>query len=876
MEFSRQEYPAMLGALQPSEAVVVLNDRVKRVGKVNAEIADWLQERRRIEELYVQGLKKLSKKQPPDENSELGIFSIPWQKIVGSTESIAHSHHILAQKIEADVERPLRDFLAQNREMQAISTMQGNLGAIAKEIEVAQKKADKLKDKGARASAGKVANAASDVDSATSSWESQAPYVFEKLQSVDETRLNHLRDVLTQFQTHEVDQVERNRVTAEETLNVLLNVETADEIKTYALRTVDGRAREQRQRSRAPTATPVSPPTPAPPIDDGASERSGTSGNATRSGSVHEQRHTGFSGIKRLGTVLGRRRQSIAPYGRTASPDKRSGPNFGFGGRNNTSRDAPPPLPSPHQSTQNLPSPAAREERHMSRFPGLSLRHHEQNHQPQPPQQMHQPQPPREIHHSYQGPNGDSIEPAPAVTSPDVNGAGFHEPLRLQEPLVPQAPATEAPPEEHRDAEGFTIRPPAHDAISEAEHEAANDNIPPQFKLDIRNDPIQEEDADAETALANVANTLRLQAAPSRKQGTVRGRRDVRNTIFIPSPPAPESAGSAGVESPLPPSSPFKMGRAATLTSEEHATASDTQSIRSSRSLTSLTSAVIRHPEMHQPGLNSSIVEVVNASFEHGLVTKSTVMGEVALAYNPVDLSGNLGTEGLRLENFEVLEKVAPNPTIITPSVDKAGEYTVDLSHITRTSVGFKYQLHIDDTSLNTHCPITPTLSWKVEPTQTSVILNYSLNPSFGSAEQRSITLQNVVFVINLEGAPASHCLSKPVGTFSKGRSLIYWRLGDITLEKDAQPKRMLARFTTESEARPGHVEVRWEVAGENTTGIGSGLHLSQLSHSSDAHAGSSEGADPFADEGAAPSPSISWKEVPTVRKLHSGNYVAS
>jgi hypothetical protein len=33
---------------------------------------------------------------------------------------------------------------------------------------------------------------------------------------------------------------------------------------------------------------------------------------------------------------------------------------------------------------------------------------------------------------------------------------------------------------------------------------------PPQFKLDIRNDPIQEEDGDASEALAHVANTLRL------------------------------------------------------------------------------------------------------------------------------------------------------------------------------------------------------------------------------------------------------------------------------------------------------------------------------------------------------------------------------
>jgi hypothetical protein len=34
-------------------------------------------------------------------------------------------------------------------------------------------------------------------------------------------------------------------------------------------------------------------------------------------------------------------------------------------------------------------------------------------------------------------------------------------------------------------------------------------NSAPQFKLDIKNAPIQEEDGDANAAIANMANTLR-------------------------------------------------------------------------------------------------------------------------------------------------------------------------------------------------------------------------------------------------------------------------------------------------------------------------------------------------------------------------------
>jgi F-BAR domain only protein len=209
----------------------------------------------------------------------ISIFSTPWQKIVSATEALADSHHQLAQKIEVDVERPLRDFATTNREMQAMSTISGNLAAMAKEIDNTRKKADKLKDKGAKAAAGKVANATSDMENATSQWDSQAPYVFEKLQAVDESRLNHLRDVLTQFQTHEVDQVERNRISAEETLNVLLNVETADEIKTFSLKTQSGKLKPERKHSNisTPSRSLAPPPTtPSTQADDGSSQRSGS------------------------------------------------------------------------------------------------------------------------------------------------------------------------------------------------------------------------------------------------------------------------------------------------------------------------------------------------------------------------------------------------------------------------------------------------------------------------------------------------------------------------------------------------------------------------------------------------------------------------
>ncbi|KAK8227281.1 Muniscin C-terminal mu homology domain-containing protein [Phyllosticta capitalensis] len=909
MDLSRREYPAMLDSLEPAQAVAVLNQRLKHIAKVNLDVADFLQERRRLEDAYAQGLRKLAGRQALDSGADLGVFSMPWTKIVSATEALAESHHAFAQKLELDVERNLRDFEKSNREMQTMSTISGNMAAMAKEIEASQKRADKLKGKGEKAPAGKVAAATSDVENALQQWQSQAPYVYEQLQAVDESRINHLRDALTQFQTLELDQIDRTRAPAEQCLSLILDVQTADEVKMFALKTTDGKAKIERTTSRNPgqfsaAQTPSMQPPPTP--DDGSSQRSGSgrppalSQEPRSPSTVHEQKLGGLHGLKRLGTVLGRRKSAV-PYARATSPDRRSTANFGsafssFGSRVSKSRDADHRPSSPSRLAESQ-IPSSPNESMVS--PGRTVPDRANG---IPPVPEHQPNPESEV----------------------VNGGlnvntGIPQ---LQEPLQPTSSSL-IPPEPQKDAEGYSMpgSSTTSDLFSQAEAEAAGENIPPQFKVDIRNAPIQEEDSgDAQAAMANVANTLRMQTAPAKRSGTTRGRRDVRNTIFVPSPqttevpafpdpvsmpPVPPVPTASSSESPVTaPTSPPQLPSArpqSPLRPNSHRInlgdeppASDTQSIRSGRSLSSAHSHTVKHPDLHEPGLNSSIVETVSAWFENGNVTRAVVIGELALAYNPIDLSVPFGNETIRLENFPVLEKVAPNPTFIDQVQERAGDYTVNLSSITRTQVGFKYQVHLDDSNVASYAPISLSTAWKVEPTQTSVILTYALNPAFKLAPGRSsITLNNAVLVIHLDptGAKSSHCQSKPVGTFSKDRNLIYWRLGTVTLSKDQPGQQLRARFYTEAEARPSNAEARWEIGGEQAAGQGSGLSVSQMVPPSGGESADAEAADPFADDdgpststtaaaaaaGATGAPDApTWKPVVTVKKITSGTYTAA
>jgi hypothetical protein len=368
---------------------------------------------------------------------------------VSATETVAQSHEHLARKLETDVERPLRDYSKNNREIQAMGNISGNLAATAREIDSAQRKVGKLKDKGPKAKASAMGDAIEEVEKAELSWDSSAPYVFEQLQAIDESRLNHLRDVLTQFQTHEMDQVERSKTTVEETLMAMLNIETADEIQTWALRMRSGEMpAPARKISNAATGTPSrSLAAPLPPVP--TTPNQADDNRSQTSGSVKEKPSS--NPLKRFGTVLGRRRQSAHPYGRATSPDRKSSSNLGsafsgFGKGKSKDRE---PAGSPKRPSSPL--------RRISSTPRTS----------EPPESPSHARVP-----SVETPNGTApevpIEPGGAST---INGPVQDTIAELKEPLAPP-PVAETRAEPEKDSEGFSVPSSAVDAITEAEREA--------------------------------------------------------------------------------------------------------------------------------------------------------------------------------------------------------------------------------------------------------------------------------------------------------------------------------------------------------------------------------------------------------------------
>ncbi|KAI0021298.1 Muniscin C-terminal mu homology domain-containing protein [Xylariomycetidae sp. FL0641] len=861
-DLSRAEYPGMLASLQPSQAVHALNERVKRIPKVNNEIADWLQERRKVEEQYVQALRRLTQFRVPNAQSELGTFQPQWDKIVHSAESVAMSHHLFATKIEKDVEAPLRNF-GQSKSMQNMQTIQGNLANMAKELEDAQDKSEKLSKKGGKASAAKVDMAAGKLESATSQWESQAPFIFETLQALDESRMNQLRDCLTQYGTYEGEQAQRHQTESETLLNSLLDYNTANEIQHFVSKTTAGKPKIEKRNPISRVASSVAPGTPSQPPSQTPSQHTPNANVPVQEDdrSDHSVPKDGPLENKlrsRIGTMLGRRRQSVHGGFGQLSPAK--GP---FGRATKSSHG-----PSPKTSSSNLGDSSQRLGA-LTETPDIS----EEPSRPSEGQEKA----------SHEGPNGmgrdgatDAV-PGMAVPSspPRVNGNSALADL-ADVPPPPGPPPSQQEPE--KDAEGFSVPAPSNDPISQAQREAAAQEAEHLFKLNIQNEPVAEEDPEAKkAALSNVANSLSAMGMPARRASTIRGRRDVRNTIYVPNPVSEDAVSEmpfAPVTRLASPPRPSTMGGLASESSM--AGTSDTQSIRSGNSLNSIVHA--KHPDMHEPGLNSSIMETVSASFEGGNVKSLKVNGEIAFSYNAMDASDAPAHLPVRINNFPTLEVIGPNRIFVTNNnPDQPDHFTLDTSHLQKTTIGFSYRLHVNaEAPPADHVPILLNPAWKPQGDKIGLLLQYKLNPAFKLRnEGGGIQLHNLVLFARYDGK-ASRAQTKPTGTHLKDKHLVYWRLGDVTLTPDGDWQKIVCRIFGDAgvEPKPSIVEARWEYSPPANLETDDMISVSRLEEGKGKDVDTSDD-DPFADE--APTPSDSrWVDVPAVRKLISGKYDAN
>lgn len=624
-----------------------------------------------------------------------------------------------------------------------------------------------------------------------------------------------------------------------------------------------------------------------------------------------EERKSKLGGLKRLGTVMRKKNPAPPPPSQTGKKEKtrsslfrRTESSKSFQDLENTGQDltSTPSRDEPQLSRSELESPLSKRvsrtlEHNGETAPGINGVRPTSY---QPNVQADQ------VSSPLQSTQHISQPPAPAITR-DVEALSAPTPTQSIQPDLPLPVFADAPLTEDSSR-----------------------------NLKIQDRRIEDDASEAQLAMNNMASQLRIQAQSSglnRTQGSFRGRRDVRNTVFMP---APVELGSPSTNSsldaapnPAPPvsaltpdagdmapitdgdtslhESPVQARRLIPIESSIPEDAppsgllSDGQSIRSAQS----TGIAFNHTDLNEAGLQASIIETVSTSFSastpesESRITQSLVVGEIALAYNSLPAAISSQThETVRLQNFHMLDKCAQNPAFVTASntLPEPGTYNVALHMISKPqpTIAFKYQLHLPVQQSGLYSPILIEQAWQILEGQAQVIILYSLNPAFRqtvatdapSSGVEELVLRNVQFTVSLDSqsnhtsAPASpralnaQMMPATNAVFKKRTGHVVFKFPQLRITNTHE--RLLVRFIVESHgiAKRGGVDLKFELPDL----LASSLNVERLNSATH-----NTEADPFADDeevarrGAEGLSAVQeWQFVPSRKMLVSGKYTSA
>lgn len=271
-----------------------------------------------------------------------------------------------------------------------------------------------------------------------------------------------------------------------------------------------------------------------------------------------------------------------------------------------------------------------------------------------------------------------------------------------------------------------------------------------KFNLAMAPAPIHESEESRQAALQKMQQTLQMPPSQPSRRSTVRGRRDVRNTMFGGAPVLGEDADGLGMNGADRPG----VDRQSSVSSFSSNNPFESPSVTSAPAM----------PIARGHGLRANITEVVNVIMRGGQVQRLQINGEIHLGLRGTDASGAIH---IRLDAFERLEKIAPNPQYLAQVPDRPGEYLLNSDTLAAASqkatakgtLLFKYQVHVSPGSEQSALPLIMEPAFLCKDGETRMILNYRLNPdvvpSLGSLALVA-TFEPGLSVSNVQAKPST------------------------------------------------------------------------------------------------------------------------
>ncbi|KAI8917743.1 Muniscin C-terminal mu homology domain-containing protein [Powellomyces hirtus] len=396
---------------------------------------------------------------------------------------------------------------------------------------------------------------------------------------------------------------------------------------------------------------------------------------------------------------------------------------------------------------------------------------------------------------------------------PDVSGASDHAPTNGIYPSA-MTPAV--------DEEGYTIPPTsisaawdssaAGAAIADDEEEAGSTSTASRIKVAIRSESIVESPEDANKALRQFQNVL----GPNPTRLAKRGSR--RISLSAEENKAPGSLAQKRMT--------MHMGSTDGSPSSSDLFGNDPPFISAMPSLMPIRANSIPFTsspttESRPARVHASISEQVNVLIRGNEVEKLLLMGDVSLT-SPLSFA-DLDEDKpftISISNYAELAQAVPNETFARVHPSHPEQFEINSRALKQAGMQvvpiIKYQVKITDPKQ--HAPLLVHPIWKCEPTQTSLMLVYQLNPLL----RDRLSLADVSFLVPVDaGGEISRVQTKPSGIWNAERKAVLWKVGKVGKEAADEPQKLLARMDTTEATNPGTVAIRFTCSGALLSNIG-------------------------------------------------------
>ncbi|KAF9187952.1 hypothetical protein BGZ50_001683, partial [Haplosporangium sp. Z 11] len=824
---------------RPQDGLDAVQTRLRKGKVLHDQLANYFKERAHIEDMYAKSISKAFQKHFVTDTQALGTFTAPWEKLNAETVELATLHGQFSLRILNEIERPLRDYARSHPEWQNLSLAETNCNRIAKEFDEKQlkvnkytKAVEKISGKKAEAAEQKLMDYTKQLESTRTAWQLEGPVVLQKYQSVDQGRLEHLKQIFTAFEA--------------------IQTEIVLQIAEMSGRTASSVAEFDALMDQELFASELTVNMHPMELHDGVSIVSGVSNpsNGDTVGNLEPRRsngtHTrGLTGSSQLSNISYYTDHSVAQskagsidHTKTIDPQEqvRSGSASVLG----SALD----VPTNHVDAEGFSIP--------------------------PPD--HGPWSDAGASSTY---DDERSETSSFSQAPKMQ-------LEIRQDLVTESndearAALERVTSTLKQSKTVIRRPRGRREVRSMYQSEDNSSAFNSFQSSPLSTNFATDGRDASTTPPSMhspgSRVFFNTSAPHLQTGTSFSPAMSRaSTLGIPSPSQPQFSHSIPPTPPLTLANGSGSGSASILGTGQLLTAEAEAIVVSAASapaspLTPIAPSISTPDDSHissngtaVPALSVgqkqtwvvSVIEKVHAHTQGGEISKMMVTGEVVLHLENTETTADPQHQPdrkavLRLDHLESLEKHIPNPGYLTAKDGAEGTYWIDLEALSHAVnqmqqsgqanqgqgvVVLKYQVRTaNEEARQTMIPLLIHPAWKCEAHQTSLLINYKANAQCKLSQQHSsgaeddatsatstgLQLNEVSFLVPVSGE-VTNVQSRPTGIWNSESNKMFWDVDNVTMSSTApEPHKLLARFElnpTGGPSQPSATAVKFRVQG--------------------------------------------------------------